>query len=41
MDLSRHPTTASSHLEILGRVGLERAAEGSRDQVENWIGGFR
>lgn len=41
MDLSRHPNTASSHLEILGRVGLERATAGSRDQVEDWIDGFR
>lgn len=41
MDLSRHPDTASSHLAILGKVGLERAAAGSRAQVEDWIGGFR
>ncbi|MDO9076802.1 MAG: site-specific integrase, partial [Brevundimonas sp.] len=41
MDLSRHPDTASSHLTILGKVGLERAAAGSRPQVEDWISGFR
>ncbi|WP_291839391.1 site-specific integrase [Brevundimonas sp.] len=41
MDLSRHPDTASSHLAILGKVGLERAAAGSRAQVEDWISGFR
>ncbi|OYX58598.1 MAG: hypothetical protein B7Y86_02615 [Brevundimonas subvibrioides] len=41
MDLSRHPATASSHLTILGKVGLERAAAGSRAQVEDWISGFR
>ncbi len=41
MDLSRHPDTASSHLAILGKVGLQRAAAGSRAQVEDWISGFR
>lgn len=41
MGLSRHPDTASSHLAILGKAGLERAAAGCRGQVEDWIGGFR
>jgi len=41
MDLSRHPDTASPHLAILGKVGLERAAAGSCAQVEDWISGFR
>lgn len=40
-DLSRHPATASSHLVILGKVGLEHAAAGSCAQVEDWIDGFR
>lgn len=41
MDLSRHPATVSSHLAILGKAGLERAAAGPRPQVEDWISGFR
>ena len=41
MDLSSHPDTASPHLAILGKAGLELAAVGSSAQVENWIGGFR
>lgn len=41
MDLSSHPDTASPHLAILSRVGLELATAGSHDQVADWIGGFR
>jgi hypothetical protein len=41
MELSSHPDTASPHLAILGKVGLELAAAGSHDQVAGWIGGFR
>lgn len=41
MDLSSHPDTASPHLAILGKVGLERAAAGAREGVEDWICGFR
>ncbi|MDI1328162.1 MAG: hypothetical protein PSV23_15320 [Brevundimonas sp.] len=41
MDLSRHQGRANSHLAILGKARLERAAAGSRDQVADWIDGFR
>lgn len=41
MDLSRRPETASSHLEILARGGLDLAISGSREGVEAWVNGFR
>jgi integrase len=41
MDLSRRPETASSHLEILARGGLDLAISGSKDGVEAWVLGFR
>lgn len=40
MELARRPETASSHLDILARGGLDLAVSGSREGVEAWVRGF-
>lgn len=41
MDMARRPGIAPSHMDILGKAGLDLARDGMKVEVERWIDGFR